>query len=142
MMTVHRAQLVLLRWLVLLSPFLLTGACVAQDLVVSPLGTVVVGPGEEIQIRSVEVLTGIGELGIPRQRAVAMALADYGPIKGHTVSMGAGLDSLCTAEGGLGAAEMVVDDARVVGVIDRTPEPPHHGLGSGYYVNVLARRVQ
>ena len=47
-----------------------------------------VGPGEEIQIRSVEVLTGIGELGIPRQRA--MAVADYGPIKGHKVSMGAG----------------------------------------------------
>ena len=47
-------------------------------------------------------LTGIGELGVPRQRAVAMALADYGPIKGHRVSMGAGLDSLCTAEGGAG----------------------------------------
>ena len=47
-------------------------------------------------------MTGIGELGIPRQRAVALALAlaDYGPIEGHRVSMGAGLDSLCTAEGG------------------------------------------
>ena len=31
---------------------------------------------------------------------MAMALADYGPIEGHRVSMGAGLDSLCTAEGG------------------------------------------
>ena len=31
-----------------------------------------------------------------------MALADYGPIEGHRVSMGAGLDSLCTAEGGAG----------------------------------------
>ena len=58
------------------------------------------GAGEEIQIRSLELLTGIGELGVPRQRAVAMALADYGPIEGHRVSMGAGLDSLCTAEGG------------------------------------------
>ena len=45
-------------------------------------------------------MTGIGELGVPKQRAVAMALADYGPIEGNRVSMGAGLDSLCTAEGG------------------------------------------
>lgn len=111
--TVHRIRHYLLRCL----PLLLTAACIPQDLAVSPLGTVVVGPGEAIQIRSAEVLTGIGELGIPRQRAVAMALADYGPIKGHAVSMGAGLDSLCTAEGGLGAAQTVVGDPRVVGLI-------------------------
>ena len=117
MTTVHRAQSALLRWLALLLPLLLTAACIPQDLAVSPLGTVVVGPGEAIQIRSAEVLTGIGELGIPRQRAVAMALADYGPIKGHAVSMGAGLDSLCTALGGLGAAQTVAGDPRVVGLI-------------------------
>ncbi len=117
MKKIHRAHFGMLRWLALLCPLLLGGACMAQDLVVSPLGTVVVGPGEAIQIRSLEVLTGIGELGIPRQRAVAMALADYGPIKGHNVSMGAGLDSLCTAEGGAAAAKTVVGDRRVVGVI-------------------------
>ena len=92
----------LLGWLVLVLALLLGGACVQQDMVVSPLGMVVVGAGEDIQIRSLEALTGIGELGVPRQRAVAMALADYGPIGGHRVSMGAGLDSLCTAEGGAG----------------------------------------
>ena len=74
-------------------------------------------PGEAIQIRSMQVLTGIGDLGAPSQRGVAMALADYGPIKGHDVSMGAGLDSLCTAEGGRAAAEAVIGDPRVVGVI-------------------------
>ena len=56
------------------------------------------GHGKKIQIRSLELLTGIGVRGIPRQ--LALALADYGPIEGHRVSMGAGLDSLCTAEGG------------------------------------------
>ena len=117
MTTVHRAQSALLRFLALLLSLLLAAACIPQDLAVSPLGTVVVGPGEAIQIRSAEVLTAIGELGIPRQRAVAMALADYGPIKGHAVSMGAGLDSLCTAQGGLGAAQTVVGDPRVVGLI-------------------------
>ena len=80
----------LLGWLVLVLALLLGGACVPQDMVVSPLGMVVVGAGEDIQIRSLEALTGIGELGVPRQRAVAIALADYGPIEGHRVSMGAG----------------------------------------------------
>ena len=86
-------------------------------MVVSPLGTVVVGAGEDIQIRSMEVLTGLGVRGIPRQRAVAMAVVDYGPIKGHKVTMGVGLDALCTAEGGEAAAETVVGDGRVVGVV-------------------------
>ena len=108
----------LLGCLALTITLLLSGACVPQNMVVSPLGTVVVGPGEDIRIRSLEVLTGsIAELGIPRQRAVAMALADYGPIKGHNVTMGAGLDSLCTAAGGKAAAETAVGDHRVVAVI-------------------------
>ena len=117
MTTTHRARSVLLRWLLILLPILLAAACIPHDHASSPLGTVVVAPGEAIQIRSAEVLTGIGELGIPRQRAVAMALADYGPIHGHPVSMGAGLDSLCTAPGGLGAAQTVAGDPRVVGLI-------------------------
>lgn len=108
-------RLALSGWVVAL--LLAGGACVPQDLVVSPLGTAVVGPGEDIHIRSLEALTNVGNLGIPRQRAVAMALADYGPIKGHGVTMGAGVDSQCTAEGGAGAAQTVAGDRRVVGVI-------------------------
>ena len=107
----------LLRWPVLLLAVLLSSACIPQNMVVSPLGTVVVGPGEDIQIRSVAVLSSIGDLGSSSQRAVALALADYGPIKGHDVTMGAGLDSLCTPEGGAAAAQTVVGDRRVVGVI-------------------------
>ena len=64
-------------------------------------------PGEAIQIHSMHVLTGLGDLGAPSQRGVALALADYGPIKGHDVEMGAGLDSLCTEEGGRAAADTV-----------------------------------
>ncbi len=118
MKTSDTSRPALLGCLALIITLLLSGACVPQNMVASPLGAVVVGPGEDIQIRSLEVLTGsIGELGIPRQRALAMALADYGPIKGHNVSMGAGLDSLCTAEGGKAAAETAVGDPRVVAVI-------------------------
>ena len=36
-----------------------------------------------------------------------LAPAVYGPIEGHKVSMGAGLDSLCMAEGGAARAETV-----------------------------------
>ncbi len=107
----------LLRWPILLISLLLSGACIPRNMVGSPLGTVVVGPGEAIQIRTAFVLSSIGELGSSMQRAVALALDDYGPIKGHKVTMGAGLDSLCTPEGGAAAAQTVIGDRRVVGVI-------------------------
>lgn len=107
----------LLRWPVLLLALLLSSACVPENMVLSPLGTVVVGPGEAIQIRSVGVLSSVGGLGATTQRTAELALADYGPIKGHEVTLGAGLDSLCTPEGGEAAARMVVADRRVVAVI-------------------------
>ena len=107
-----------LRWLALLAALVLVVvSCGGQEFEAGPLGAVEVAPGETIQIRSMQVLTGLGDLGIPNQRGVAMALADYGPIKGHDVSMGAGLDSLCTEEGGRAAADTVTGDPRVVGVI-------------------------
>ncbi len=96
---------------------LFAASCGGQDFEAGPLGAVEVPPGGDIQIRSMTVLTGIGELGAPSQRGVALAVADYGPIKGHNVSMGAGLDSLCAAEGGRAAADTVTGDSRVVGVI-------------------------
>ena len=92
-------------------------SCVGQPFEAGPLGAVEVAPSEAIQIRSLQVLTGLGDLGVPSQRGVAMALADYGPIGGRAVSMGAGLDSLCTEEGGRAAADVVTGDPRVVGVI-------------------------
>ena len=99
----------------LLSPVAVS--CGGQDFEAGPLGLVEVAHDEAIQIRSMQVLTGLGDLGTPSQRAIALALADYGPIKGHNVSMGAGLDSLCTEEGGRAAADAVTGDPRVVGVI-------------------------
>ena len=57
-------------------------------------GVVEVAPGADIQIRSM-----VGALSVPDQRGVALALADYGPIKGHGVSIGAVLDSLCHGGG-------------------------------------------
>ena len=107
-----------LRWLGLLSALVLAAvSCGGGDSDSGPFGAVELAPGDAIQIRSMHVLTGLGELGVPSHRGVELALADYGPIKGHDVSLGAGLDSLCTAEGGRAAANAVTGDPRVVGVI-------------------------
>ena len=92
-------------------------SCGGQDFEAGPLGAVEVAPDEAIQIRSMQAITGIDDLGVPDQRSVELALADYGPIKGHDISMGVGLDSLCTAEGGRAAANTVVGDPKVVGII-------------------------
>ena len=117
MTTKRGSRIAFLHCFSLLAALVLAAACVPVDYESSPLGTVVVGSGEEIQIRSLGTLTRAGDLGVPSQRGVALAVADYGPIKGHGVSMGAGLDSLCSAQGGAAAADTVIGDRRVVGVV-------------------------
>jgi len=82
---------------------------------------VVVDAGEEIQIRSLDTITGdLAFIGIPHQNAVMAAIADYGDIEGFSVSMGQGLDDLCSADGGQAAAQTIVADAQIVGVIGTT----------------------
>ena len=81
-------------------------SCGGQGFEAGPLGAVQVAPGEAIQVRSMQVLTGLGDLGAPSQRQCHAALA-----------RGAGLDSLCTEEGGRAAADTVIGDPRVVGAI-------------------------
>jgi len=103
------------RTLLVLSALLLTSC--------TPIGLkttarlVVVGPGESVHIRSIEALSGVSALGVPRQRAVTMAVSHFGPIKGYGVSLGAAADSRCDAQGGALAAQEVAADLRVVGVI-------------------------
>ena len=56
------------------------------------LGTVEVGAGEDIQIRSLHAISGdVAFLGVPMSRAVDMAVADYGDIHGHSVNVGLSL---------------------------------------------------
>jgi branched-chain amino acid transport system substrate-binding protein len=83
-----------------------------------PLGAVEVGPGEPIEIRSLNAISGeVAFLGIPNERAIRMAVEDYGDILGHSVNVGQGLDDLCSADGGQAAAQTIVADPKVVGVI-------------------------
>ena len=79
------------------------------------LGVVEVPAGEAIQIRSLNAISGPS--GLPRQRAVEMAIDDYGAIRGFEVDMGAGLDDLCSAEGGQAAAQTIAADDQVIGII-------------------------
>ncbi len=82
------------------------------------LGSVTVADGDAIQIRSLEAITGdVAFLGIPNQVATEMAIEDYGQIHGHDVSIGTGLDDLCSNEGGQAAAQQIAADEEVVGVI-------------------------
>ena len=89
-----------------------------MDFEPGPLGAVEVAPGEDIQIRSLQVITGDNaSLGVPNQRGTELAIEDFGAIKGHNVNMGTGLDDLCSADGGQAAAQTIVADEQVVGVI-------------------------
>ena len=99
----------------------LTTAVVTQEVeefAPGELGAVEVGAGEMIQIRSLNAITGdVAFLGLPNQRGVELAVADYGLVAGREVTIGAGLDDLCSADGGQAAAQSIVADPDVVGVI-------------------------
>ncbi|MEY3019688.1 MAG: hypothetical protein RLZZ272_672 [Actinomycetota bacterium] len=79
---------------------------------------VIVAPGESIQIRSLEAISGeTASLGLPNQRATQLAIEDYGDIQGFSVDLGTPLDDLCSADGGQASAQTIVADTSVVGVI-------------------------
>ncbi len=82
------------------------------------LGVVTVEPGDAIQIRSLEAITGdVAFFGLPIDRATQIAVDDYGQIHGFDVDTGTSLDDLCSNDGGQAAAQQIVADEDVVGVI-------------------------
>ena len=82
------------------------------------LGVVQVEPGGAVQIRSLEAITGdVAFLGLPNQRATMLAVEHFGSIHGFDVEVGVGLDDLCSSDGGQAAAQIVVADEDVLGVI-------------------------
>ena len=82
------------------------------------LGIVTVPEGEGIQIRSLNAISGsVAFIGLPNQRGVELAIADYGDIQGFSVDLGTPLDDLCSAEGGQAAAQTIVADEQVIGVV-------------------------
>ena len=82
------------------------------------LGVVRIEVGEAIQIRSLNAVTAdVAFFGLPIERSVVMAIEDYGPIKGFDVDLGTRLDEQCSQDGGQAAAQIIVADYDVIGVI-------------------------
>ena len=107
----------LLSLAVLACTALFLASCGGQEFEEGPLGAVEVPEGENIHIRSLSSLSGVSGLGVPNLNGVALAVADYGPIKGRNVTLGGGIDSGCTEEGGRAAAVTAIGDPRVVGIV-------------------------
>ena len=75
------------------------------------LGEVTVSAGDAIQIRSLNAISGdVAFLGVPNENGIRMAGEEYGQIHGFDVDLGAGLDDLCSADGGQAAAQIIVAD--------------------------------
>ena len=98
---------------------LFAAACGGEDRPESgALGVVEVEEGDAIQIRSLEAITGdVAFFGLPIERSTVLAIEDYGQIHGFDVDLGTTLDDLCSNDGGQAAAQTIVADEDVVGVI-------------------------
>ena len=78
-------------------------------------GTVVIAADEPVRIRSMLSITGAPTLD--ERYGVELAVRDFARVHGHEIELGESLDSMCSPEGGRAAAEQVIGDARVLGVV-------------------------
>lgn len=86
-----------------------------------PLGVVEIEPGESIQIRAHQAISGeVAPLGEDQVRGVQLAIADFGDIHGFSVNLGTPEDDLCDASGGQSGAQSIVAQADVLAVIGTT----------------------
>ena len=99
----------------------LLAACGGEDeplgFEAGPLGSVEVGAGEAVQIRSLLSITGAASLGASLRHGVELAVRDFGDIHGRAVELGESMDSMCSPDGGRAGAEQISADPQVVGVI-------------------------
>lgn len=84
-----------------------------------PLGEVEVDAGAAVQVRLMLplALTGLQSISESIQKAIELAIEDYGPIHGRTVSLGQPVDTMCSSDGGSDGARQIAADPQVVGVI-------------------------
>ena len=81
------------------------------------LGGVVVAAGDDVQVRSLLAHDGWEVAAEAGRDAIEIAVRDFGDIHGHGVALGLPGNSMCTPVGGSAAAQAVIADERVVGVI-------------------------
>ncbi|HLE39444.1 MAG TPA: branched-chain amino acid ABC transporter substrate-binding protein [Acidimicrobiia bacterium] len=73
------------------------------------LGYIEVAPGAPLEIRALQSISGdTSFLGTDQVRGVELAIADYGDVAGHSVSLGTVEDDLCSAEGGQAGAQNIL----------------------------------
>ena len=82
-----------------------------------PLGAVEVDAGAAVQVRIMLPLTGLHSISESIQKAIELAIEDYGPIHGRAVSLGQPVDTMCSSDGGSEGARQIAADPQVVGVI-------------------------
>ena len=109
---------------------LVASACGDDDSaegVEDPLGVVVVSEGEDIQIRTLQAISGAVEsLGTDQNRGTQLAVEDYleanpdSNVAQFGVDLGTFEDDLCSAEGGTAGAQAIASQDEVVGVIGTT----------------------
>ena len=93
----------------------------AAETIEDALGVVEIQPGESIQIRVHQALSGDNApLGVDQVRGVELAVADFGDIHGFSVNLGTPEDDLCSSEGGQSGAQAIVAQADVIAVIGTT----------------------
>lgn len=81
------------------------------------IGCVELAPDDPIRIASALVITGPNaQLGTDSQRGVEIAIQDRGEIEGHPIELQPEDDG-CSAEGGQTAAQKIVSDPTIVGLI-------------------------
>jgi branched-chain amino acid transport system substrate-binding protein len=103
-------------------------------------GCVTVDAGAPIRIASALVITGPDSgLGLDSQYGIEIALAHRGEVLGHTVELQAEDDG-CSAEGGQTAAQKIVSDPTIVGVIGTSCSgagvPPAQVMAENNYVMI------
>jgi ABC-type branched-subunit amino acid transport system substrate-binding protein len=77
-----------------------------------------IGPGEPLKLASIQVTsTESASLGIDQVRGIKIAIEDYGgAFEGHEITLQEE-DGQCDAEAGATAAERIVSDPQIVGII-------------------------
>jgi len=118
-------RLKLAKWLVGLSAVVLIGAACQQEEPTpteepaeGAFGSVEIAPGQPLKIGSIQVISGdSASLGQDQVRAIELAIEDRGPeLLGHPIEL-LSEDGECVAEGGQAAAQSLVADPQLVGVI-------------------------
>ncbi len=73
--------------------------------------------GDAVQIRAMLSFTGASGLAGPLNNAIELAVQDFHRVHGYEIELGEPLDSMCSADGGYDAAQKVISNEQILGVI-------------------------